>query len=179
MGCLPMGLNDNKDNQALPRNVFVLIVLLTLAKGLYDYPLLPDRLASHFDVSGTPNGWMMKPAFFAVGIVAIVVSALAGFVVPRAIAATSDARIRVPHKEYWLAPERRAETFAFFKRYFAWYGCALLVTEVLAMEFAIAANSHAPIRLPAGPMLFVISAFVVFNLLWTVRIFRRFSKMPE
>jgi hypothetical protein len=165
------------ENQRLPQNLFAVIVLMALAKGIYDYPMLPDRLASHFDAFGAPNGWMMKPAFFAVCIAAILTSSVVGFLVPRAIAASPDAKIRLPHKEYWLAPERRGETFRFLKRYFAWYGCALLLIEVLAIEFAIGANYNVPIRFPAGPMLLIVGAFLVFNLFWTVQIFRRFSKM--
>jgi len=186
MGGLPMGVKppasdlprrEPPENGRLPRNLFAVIVFIAMAKSIYDYPMLPDRLASHFAASGIPNGWMMKPPFFALYALLVVVSAAVGFLVPRAIATSSDSRTHLPHKEYWLAPERRVETFAFFRRHFAWYGCALLLTEVLAIELAIQANFHSPPRLPAGPLLFLIAAFAVFNLFWTVRIFRRFSKV--
>jgi len=39
---------------------------LLLALSAYFYPQLPaDRLATHFDMSGVPDGWMSRGAFFA------------------------------------------------------------------------------------------------------------------
>ena len=67
----------------LPRNVFFVVVLVALARCSYFYPLLPARVASHFDISGVPNGWMTKPLFFelyaagvALGIVVVFLPAL-------------------------------------------------------------------------------------------------------
>ena len=163
------------DNERLPQNCFVLILLLATAKAIYDYQQLPDVLASHFNAFGTPNGWMSKAAFFVFYAAIVLMSALVGFVIPRRIAASPDSRLRLPNKDYWLAPERRAGTFAFFKRQFAWYGCALLALEVIVMEMAMSANLHAPIRLAPAPMLALILAFVGFNLYWVLQLHRRFS----
>jgi hypothetical protein len=41
------------------------------------------------------------------------------FWVSHRIANKPDARLILPNKEYWLAPERRAETFAYFDGFFA------------------------------------------------------------
>jgi len=159
----------------LPKNLFVVIVFVALAKAAYDYPLLPDRLASHFGASGFPNGWMTKPAFFTIYVALVAFAAAAVFLAPRHIAASSRDKIRLPNKEYWLAAERRPETMAYFRAQFAWYGCAFLLTEVLAMELAIEANFHVPPRLPMGPMLLVVVGFVLFNGFWTVLLIRHFS----
>jgi uncharacterized membrane protein len=140
-----------------------------------DYPQLPARMASHFSASGAANGWMTKQAFFEVYAAMIALCALVGFLAPRKIETSSPARINLPNKEYWLAPERREGTFAYFRTSFAWYACALLVILVIAMGLAIQANFSAPPHMASQSALTIVGAFVLFNLLWVISLFRRFS----
>jgi hypothetical protein len=81
----------------------------------------------------------------------------------------------MPNKEYWLAPERRAQTFAYFESFFAWYGCAILFVEVFAMGLAMRANFDARPQLPAIPIVSVLVGFLLFNVLAVIAMFRRFS----
>jgi uncharacterized membrane protein len=162
-----------------PNNLFVVIVFLAFAKCLYDYPLLPDRLASHFGASGFPNGWMTKPAFFSFYAVFVIIAGAVGFLAPKRIAASSKEKIHLPNKDYWLAPERRSETMVYFRTQFGWYSCAFLLTEVIGMQLAIQANFHAPPRLATGPIAFLIGGFLFFNMIWSIQLIRHFSKSGE
>ena len=159
----------------IPRILFFAIVLLAIAQCAHDYPLLPDRLASHFGASGIPNGWMTKSQFFITFAVILLPALAVEFWVSRSIAKKSDAKLRLPNKEYWLAPERRAETFAYFESFFAWYGCAFLFVEVSAMGLAMRANFDTPPQLPTGPIVSVIAGFILFNIVAVIAMFRRFS----
>jgi uncharacterized membrane protein len=159
----------------LPRMIFGVIALCAAAQAVLAFPQLPQRMASHFGASGMPNGWMSKSAFFVVYALIIGVAALVGYLVPRSIAKKSPERINLPNKKYWLASERRAETLAFFERYFAWYSCVLLLILVLAMGLAIQANFTSPPRMATGPIVSVIAGFVVFNVAWVVQLMRHFS----
>lgn len=161
----------------LPRSVFAALALLAIGQCVFSFPHLPDVVASHFGPSGAPNGWMSKQAFFAIYVVMIALAGLVEIFPARAIAKSSPARINLPHKEYWLAPERRSETMAYFEKFFAWYGCAFLLILVLIMGLAINANLNPPPRLPTGPTLAIIVGFVLFNIAGIVRIIRRFSKI--
>jgi|SRR3989339_499862 len=38
----------------------IVLILITLAVGLYFYPQLPDRVPSHWDINGQINGYMPK-----------------------------------------------------------------------------------------------------------------------
>jgi hypothetical protein len=87
--------------------------------------------------------------------------------------------VRLPNREFWLAPERCAETFAYFQKFFAWYGCAFLLLEVFAMGLAMRANFQSPPQLPTGPIVFAIAAFVLFNIVRVAAMVRRFSKLPQ
>lgn len=160
----------------IPRNIFFSLLAAGVLQCVHDFPLLPERMASHFAASGSANGWMTKPQFFLVYGVVILPALALEFWVPRRIARTSGDRLNLPNKEYWLAPERRADTFAYFESFFAWYGCVFLLLEVFAMGLAMRANFQSPPRLPTGPIVSAIVGFVLFNVVWIVAMFRRFSK---
>jgi uncharacterized membrane protein len=162
----------------LPRGIFFATVFVALAQAIYNFPLLPDRLASHFNAAGVPNGWMTKPTFFAVYFAMVLIAAVPEFIVPSSIARSSNARINLPHKDYWLAPAQRADTIAYFEKSFAWFGCAILLLEVLAMGLAIQANFSSPPLLPATPIMALIVAFSVYTVVWVALMFRRFSNVP-
>ena len=159
----------------IPRILFFGIVLAAIAQCVHDFPLLPDRLASHFGASGMANGWMTKPQFFITYAVVLLPALIVEFWAHRRVAKTPDAKLRLPNKEYWLAPEHRAETFAYFESFFAWFGCAFLLVEVFAMGLAMRANFETPPLLPTGPIVSVIAGFVLFNVAAVIAMLRRFS----
>ena len=161
-----------------PRTLFFAIVFAAVVQAGHSFSLLPNRLASHFDAAGVPNGWMDKSRFFIVYAVMLVPALIVEFWVPHSLANKSAGSLRLPNKEYWLAPERRTQTLAYFESFFAWYGCALLFVEVSAMGLAMRANFDARPQLPTIPIVSVIAGFIAFNVLAVIAMFRRFS-IPE
>jgi serine/threonine-protein kinase len=159
----------------IPRALFFAIILAALAQCTHDFPLLPDRLASHFGASGMPNGWMTKTQFIITYALVLLPALFIEFWLHRKISKTPGAKLNLPNREYWLAPERRAETFAYFETFFAWYGCAFLFVVVFAMGLAMRANFDTPPRLPTDPIVSVLSGFVLFNVVAVVAMLRRFS----
>jgi hypothetical protein len=93
----------------------------------------------------------------------------------RKVANTPQGKLRLPNKEYWLAPERRAETIAYFQSFFAWYGCAFLFVEVFAMSLAMRANLSDPPVLSVVPIISLICGFILFNAIAVLAMLRRFS----
>jgi serine/threonine-protein kinase len=158
-----------------PRTLFFAIVLAAIAQCVHDFPQLPARMASHFAASGMPNGWMTKSQFFITYAMVFLPALAVEFWVARRIAKKPDAKINLPNKEYWLAPERRAETFAYFESFFAWYGCAFLALLVFAMGLAMHSNLDPLPELPTGPIASALVAFVLFNLAAVIAMLRRFS----
>jgi uncharacterized membrane protein len=157
------------------RALFFAIAAVAIAQGAYAFPLMPERMASHFAASGTANGWMTKSRFFAVYAVTLLPALLVEFWVPRRIAKTPGAKLNLPNKEFWLAPERRDSTLAYFEVFFAWYGCAFLLLIVFVMGLAMRANLNPPPRIPAGPTLAALVLFVLFNVGAVIVMLRRFS----
>ncbi|HYL64553.1 MAG TPA: DUF1648 domain-containing protein [Candidatus Methylomirabilis sp.] len=159
----------------IPRILFFAIALAAIAQCLRDFPLLPERMASHFGASGMPNGWMTKTQFFMTFAVTLLPALLVEFWVSRSIATKPDTKFNLPNKEYWLSPERRAETFRYFESFFAWYGCVFLFVVVFAMGLAMRANLDTPPQLPTGPIVSVIVGFVLYNVVAILVMYRRFS----
>jgi hypothetical protein len=108
---------------------------------------LPPLVASHFGASGTANGFMTR-IFYTVFMVAFV-TGLPAFVVLLTWYAVGNARARLnlPNRDYWLAPERRAETIAFLRAGILWFGVLLITFMCYAHALVVLANEEQPPKL--------------------------------
>ena len=163
----------------LPKLIFVLLVLYAAIHFSYYYPQLPGVVASHFSGRGMPNGRQTKSAFFGVFAAVSVLAAVVGFGIPRIIAAVPPQLINLPNKRYWLAPEHIAETMESLNAYFAWLGCALLLLMILTFDYAIQSNLHPDNRPDPSRMWYILVGFLVFVVVWIVRMFLRFGRLPR
>lgn len=74
---------------------------------------LPAIVASHFNVAGVANGLMTRALYVPFSLAfAVVLPLLLVFVSGRALNNPSVC-INLPNREYWFAPERRAEAVNF------------------------------------------------------------------
>ncbi len=157
------------------QRVFIFLLVVMVLHGIYYYPQLPERVASHFDAGGRPNGWMTRDTFIGfywgmAGLAALIFLGL-----PRFLRRAPNKRINLPRREHWLAPERRAETVAYLGRQLLWMGCATLMFSIGVFHLAIQANlTDAPRLSPAAFQLIV--AYLIFTLLWVVRLVFKFRR---
>ena len=138
------------------------------------YPVLPDRMASHFGADGFPNGWMPKRDFvwsfagFLLFIEAITMGA--GAFMDRFPTET----INLPNKTYWLAPERRQASFAYVRAYTNWMGAATGALGIAVAHAVYRANIGDDLRL--GNQIWVLlGIFVAFMVINTIGLFSRFQ----
>ena len=120
---------------------------------------LPGLVASHFGASGDANGFMTR-SFYMIFMVVFVIGlpALMVLVTWRAVG-SAKARLSLPNRDYWLAPERRAETIAFLRVGVLWFG-ALLVTFLCYVHvLVVLANEAQPVHLAGS---WFIGALVVY-----------------
>jgi uncharacterized membrane protein len=106
---------------------FFVTTLAAIGLAVQQHGSLPGRVASHFGPDGQPNGWMARDThtMTQIGItllIALIFFALASFL-PR----LPERFINLPHRDYWLAPKRRAETFAWLSGMLLWIGAVLQV----------------------------------------------------
>ena len=111
--------------------VLLATVLAGWAQAIWQHDRLPERVATHFNAAGRANGWMSRDqhlvwqlaTFTFVGLL------MQGLLtLQRHLPAEY---VNLPHRDYWLAPERRAATED-------WLGSLYLVSGSLLSLFFLA-----------------------------------------
>ena len=153
---------------------FVLVEVVVAAFIVATTGKLPDRVASHFGAGNVPNGWMTRDGYlafmlaFAVVLPAIVVAGVG--LVPH----VSPRRINIPHRDYWLAPERRTATLSALASHACWLG-SLIAVFLAGMHYTILeANAAAPPRLPGDLVWTLLAALLAGIALWICTLYLRF-----
>lgn len=125
----------------------VLWLVVFTAQITYFHPQLPERVATHFNVRGEPDGWSGKGTFLAIylatlGGVTLLFPVLA-WLTPRIPAAL----VNLPHKEYWLAPERRPYVNEWLKEFTLGMGHLTSGLLFAIMQMTLQANLQPQPRL--------------------------------
>ncbi len=122
---------------------------------------LPPVVAAHFGAGGAANGFMTRAGYtrfmmaFVIGLPAFMVL-VTWFAVGNA-----RARLNLPNRDHWLAPERRAATVAFLRTGILWFGVLLVTFLCYAHGLVVLANEVQPPELPES---WFIGGLVVFFL---------------
>jgi uncharacterized membrane protein len=165
----------------MPRRLPLLVALAFVALlglrlwRIYDF--LPEIMASHFDAAGRPDGYQRKFGFALTGV-ALCAGNLALFAaLPLLLRRLPIGLINMPHRAYWLAPERREHSIARFCSMLDWFACATIALLVAVFELAVRANlARAP--LAAGAIWFLLVSYLAFTAIWSVQLFRAF-RLPD
>jgi uncharacterized membrane protein len=151
----------------------VLFAAALLQTAVY-YGRLPERLASHFNGAGVPNGWMSKSSFFAFYLGLLVFMTVIFNLAGRAAAWLPPKYINLPNRDYWLAPSRRAESVEAIAGYMHVFALATLAFMVVVFQQVIKANLSPPPLLPLAAIGPLLGGFGLFVVVWMVRFFLRF-----
>src|SRR6202142_1216286 len=91
--------------------IFVVIVLLVcIFETVRLWGLAPAQMESHFDISGNPDSFTTKAQFFGFELQTMLVVIGLGVLAQIFVLITPVEWVNMPHREYWLAPERRDQT---------------------------------------------------------------------
>ena len=113
-------------NKALPR-LFLLIAALANVQIAVQLRTMPPVLATKFDSNGAPIAWMTAGAVATLEF-AMLALFFAGFwLLPRLFAHRTSMYWRIPNRDYWLAPERRAATIEALRGLISWMGIVVLL----------------------------------------------------
>jgi hypothetical protein len=166
-------------NTRLPNSIFFILVALGAVQLFYYSPRLPRMVGSHFGTRGVANDWQPKTLFFCIELGIIVLAIVVSFGIPRIIEVLPVSLINLPRKEFWLSPDRRAETLLYLRVWNAWFGCALLAFLLFVMELVFRANLHNPPQLSNAAFIPALGAFAVFDTILIVRLVLHFSKAQK
>jgi uncharacterized membrane protein len=155
-----------------PIIVFALLCL-ALAGVLAIYlPMLPDRVATHFDGGGSANGWSSRADVIASAAALVAITAVI-FLVAGLLMRVPDSMINIPNKSYWLAPGRRDRALAFMRDWLRWFVALTLALLVLTIGMGLQANLAAPVRL-AGSWWWVLAGYGLIAVAMVGALVRRF-----
>ena len=164
-------------NSGLPKLIYVLLAAAGLLYFSFLYPQLPDPMASHFNASGAVTAWTPKSGFFILITIVTLAASVPVFLVPRAMAKLPNDKINLPNKEYWLAPERRAETMGYLGVQMGWFGSALLALLLCDLYNAVAANFRPDHHFDFVSFYVVLGAFLAFIIVWLIRLLSHFARV--
>ena len=136
---------------------------------------LPARVASHFDGAGLANGFMprseyvMFMAVIALGIpvLLVLVTVMLPFLAP--------SRLRIPSRDYWIAPERRAQTQTTLATGGLVMSCIVAAFTVGVQLLVLQANARTPPQMDLAILYAMLALLVVAILLWQFLLWRRFQ----
>jgi uncharacterized membrane protein len=161
----------------VPRVMLAVVVVAAGFHAFYLSSVLPDRVASHFDLSGRADGWATRGMFVEsyVGVVALMLLVIAGF--GRVAGKIPDEYLHLPNRAYWLDPIRREATMHWIRGW-SYAMCTVVIGWVIFMMFEIArenlkGSAHLGALLTWGMGVFFAS--IAAMLAWMIV---RFAKVP-
>jgi uncharacterized membrane protein len=155
--------------------------LLLLSAGFFSYVVstareLPEKVAIHFNGAGQANGWMARTEHVGFSIITGLGVALVITLCFSLIRVLPSTMVNLPHRDYWLAPERKEMTVVWFQRQGLWMAC-ISILFMGGMHFLILqANRVQPPVLAPVPGLVVTGVFMLATGLLTARMFFHFKK---
>jgi hypothetical protein len=154
--------------------MFVALLFAGAAFVISTTESLPERVASHFGAGGHANGYMTRDGyrwfmlFFTVGFPLLIVLAITGL--PRLMQQYTN----LPNREYWLAPEQRAQAFDFLTTHALWFGILLVLFICAVHWLVVQANTQRPPQLANGPFLMSLGLFLAALVVWIIMLMRQF-----
>lgn len=160
-----------------PALILIILYLCFFSYLALSISLLPNCVATHFSGSGQANGWMSKNAY-------LLFMAVFSFFLPLLLVGTSftlrffpDKYFNIPQRDYWLAPERRTETFSYLVTHSLWFACIALCF-IIGIHFSIVqANSLTPAHLSTPMIIGLIGCFVAGLVVWIVSMILHFKSV--
>lgn len=149
------------------------LTFLGVCQHSWYWPQLPAKVATHFGADGQPNDWMSKEnaTLVLLGFQVLFPWVLAGL--GRLIGVLPISVINIPHREYWLHPERRDATLSWMGGYLAWTAVATGLLMTVLAHFTFRANVK-DAGLEMAPFLCFVVGYLVVILAMTVVNLRRF-----
>ncbi len=156
-------------------HVLLLLLVVTAAQiGWYE-PRLPDQVVSNFDYDGTANGWSDKGSFLGAFMLMMAFTLGLFYALSWMIRRMGGKGINVPHRDYWLAPERREQTAAYVAGQLEAFGLVTYGFLLWTHQLTISANLVVPPLLPSAPFWTATGAFLLYGLVWSIKLVSHFS----
>ena len=137
---------------------------------------LPERVASHFGSSGAADSFMSRRGYVTFMLVFVVGLPLIMTGIMTLVFRSATTSLNIPHREYWLAPERRPATIAFLINHNMRFGACLAAFLSYMHWLVVQANLQQPPELSNSAIYTGLALFVITIMAWTAWLLRAFRK---
>ena len=158
--------------------VLITLLVVAVAQVAHYYPQLPGKVATHFGGSGQPDGSSPKNTFVLMNTILFGSLSLLFIAIAWLIPKLPASLINIPHKEYWLAPERKQQTLQSFGAQVLWLNNATMAFLLLLFNLIIRKNLSGAPRL--GAVFWILFAsYMIFVIVWAVVMYLRYLNLPK
>ena len=138
--------------------------------------MLPPLVASHFDAAGRANGFMPRTGY-TIFMLAMTVALPAFLALCLEMTRRIPPRlINLPHRDYWLAPERSDESLDYLRTHSLRFAGLLAAFLCVVHWLVVAANLEVPPLLPTATMVAALVLFGAATIVWTGAFFVHFRR---
>lgn len=169
-------LQNSRRSQPSPLFACSLLAALSVAavaQNAWYWMLLPDRVATHFDIQGNPDSWMNKTSATVVMLAVQVGLPWLLVGVAQLTRYLPAALINIPRREYWLHTDRRAASLTYIRYWISWVSITASLFMMAISHLTYLANIRGlPLNVHAFTTLLVL--YLVGILLLVAALLRRF-----
>ena len=138
--------------------------------------VLPDRVPSHFDGAGRVDDWTSRTAMLAFWV-AVGLVVLLGIPALTRVAAAGDGtwvNMPQPSKDYWFAPERRAEFRLRLGDDIEGFTALTAVLLIALVGVTTWVGTSGRDGVPWWVIVLLLGGYLAATALWTVRLLRKY-----
>jgi uncharacterized membrane protein len=159
----------------IPWIVFVLALLFAIFYFSNTVSSLPPLVASHFDAAGHPNAHMTR-VFYAKFIFAMGIGFPLAMVALLTVIYSKASDMKLPNRDYWLSPERIAQTRSMLVAHGVWFGCLMVGMVCYVHWLELGAHRSAPPQLSSPRLMGGLFVFLGVAVGWILALLRAFRR---
>jgi hypothetical protein len=156
-------------------SAFILLLLFAIFFVTGTASQLPPDVASHFDAAGQPNAFMSRSGYIRfVLCLAIGLPSIVAFTLTMVYSRATE--LKLPNRDYWLAPQRLDRTRSFLIAHGVWFGSLLVALVCMVHWLELGANRHQPPHLSSQTFALVMVAFLIATAAWVTTLMFAFRR---
>jgi hypothetical protein len=157
----------------IPWIAFALALLFGILYFTDTVSSLPPMVASHFDGAGFPTARMTR-AFYTKFVFGMGVGFPIAMVALLSVVYSQAKDMKLPNRDYWLAPERIAQTRALLVAHGVWFGCLMVAMVCYVHWLVLVAHRSVPPHLSNQLVMGGLLVFMGVATGWVIGLLRAF-----
>jgi uncharacterized membrane protein len=161
----------------IPWIIFGLMLLFAILYVTRTVADLPPLVASHFDGTGYPSAYMTR-SFYTKFVLGMSVGLPMAVVALLSVVYSNARDMKLPNRDYWLAPERIAQTRSLLINYAVWFGSTMVAMACYVHWLELGAHRSVPPHLANQLVGRGLLAFFLITLGWIAALLSAF-RLPR